>query len=90
MLYEVITYLLNLTCETKIETEFSLDEIYEKSKAKFKLKFFNKFVCFSPERFIQILDNKIYTFPMKGTIDASLENAQDKILANQKERNNFV
>ncbi len=79
------SYLLNLTCETKIETEFSLDEIYEKSKAKFKLKFFNKFVCFSPERFIQILDNKIYTFPMKGTIDASLENAQDKILANQKE-----
>jgi para-aminobenzoate synthetase component 1 len=79
------SYLLNLTCETKIETEFSLDEIYEKSKAKFKLKFFDKFVCFSPERFIQIIDNKIYTFPMKGTIDASLKNAQEKILANQKE-----
>ncbi len=79
------SYLLNLTCATKIETDFTLDEIYEKSKAKFKLKFFDKFVCFSPERFIQIIDNKIYTFPMKGTIDASLENAQDKILANQKE-----
>lgn len=79
------TYLLNLTAKTKIETALSLDEIYEKSKAKYKLKFKDEFVCFSPERFIKIKKNKIYTYPMKGTIDASIPNAEVKILANVKE-----
>ena len=79
------SYLLNLTAKTKIETNQSLDEIYQKANAKFKLKFFDKFVCFSPERFIKIKKNKIYTHPMKGTIDASIPNASAKILGNEKE-----
>lgn len=79
------SYLLNLTSKTKIDTKYSLNEIFEKANAKFKLKFFDDFVCFSPERFIQIVDNKIYTYPMKGTIDSSLNDAQEKILKNQKE-----
>ncbi len=79
------SYLLNLTTKTQIETKYSLDEIYKKAKAKFKLKFFDEFVCFSPEKFIEIKKNKIYTYPMKGTIDASIPNAQAKILADLKE-----
>ncbi len=79
------SYLLNLTTTTQIQTEYSLDEIYEKAKAKFKLKFFDNFVCFSPEKFIEIKKNKIYTYPMKGTIDASIPNAQAKILGDVKE-----
>ena len=82
------SYLLNLTAKTKIKTQYSLDEIYEKVHSKFKLRFkkddFN-FVCFSPERFIEIKKNKIYTHPMKGTIDASIPNAQAKILGDIKE-----
>ena len=82
------TYLLNLTAKTKIKTKYSLDEIYEKVNAKFKLRFEHNddnFVCFSPERFIEIKKNKISTYPMKGTIDASIPNAQAKILGDVKE-----
>ena len=82
------SYLLNLTAKTKIKTQYSLDEVYDKVHSKFKLRFkkddFN-FVCFSPERFIEIKKNKIYTHPMKGTIDASIPNAQAKILGDIKE-----
>jgi para-aminobenzoate synthetase component 1 len=79
------SYLLNLTSETLIDPEMSLDEIYKKANAKFKLKFFDDFVCFSPEKFIEIKKNKIYTYPMKGTIDSKVPNAQAKILGDMKE-----
>ncbi|WP_419771366.1 MAG: aminodeoxychorismate synthase component I [Candidatus Marinarcus sp.] len=79
------TYLLNLTTQTKIHSQYSLNEIYEKAHAKFKLKYNDEFVCFSPERFIKIHKNKIYTYPMKGTIDANIPNAQAKILGDIKE-----
>ncbi len=82
------TYLSNLTVKTKIKTPLSLNEIYENTKSKYKLRFQNQednFVCFSPERFVKIKDNKIFTYPMKGTIDAEISNAKEKILANKKE-----
>ena len=79
------SYLLNLTFRTKININMSLDEIYEKANAKFKLKFFDEFVCFSPEKFIEIKKNKIYTYPMKGTIDSKIPNAEVKILGDIKE-----
>ena len=82
------SYLLNLTAKTKIKTAISLDDIYENTQAKFKLRFQNQdedFVCFSPERFVEIKKNKIFTYPMKGTIDASIVNAQARILGDIKE-----
>lgn len=82
------TYLLNLTSKTRIKTSYTLDELYEKVNAKFKLRFQkdeNNFVCFSPERFVQIKKNKIFTYPMKGTIDSKITNAQVKILGDVKE-----
>jgi para-aminobenzoate synthetase component 1 len=79
------SYLLNLTFKTEIETNLSLKEIFTYSKAKYKLYFKDKFICFSPEKFIEIENNTISTYPMKGTIEADLEDAQEKILANQKE-----
>jgi len=79
------TYLLNYTCSTPIECTLSLKEIYKKAHAKFKLRFKNEFVCFSPERFIKIEENTISTYPMKGTIDAALPDAKKRILENKKE-----
>ncbi|MEO1958869.1 MAG: aminodeoxychorismate synthase component I [Nautiliaceae bacterium] len=79
------TYLLNLTFPTQIKTNCSLLEIFSAANAPFKLYFKNQFVCFSPERFVKIKNNKIYTYPMKGTIDASVKNAKKIILSNQKE-----
>jgi para-aminobenzoate synthetase component 1 len=79
------TYFLNLTQPTKIKSNLSLMEIYDNSHAKFKLFFKDKFVVFSPERFIKIKNNTIFTYPMKGTIDASLKNAKKIILNNKKE-----
>ena len=79
------TYLLNLTCKTPIESSFSLKEIFTYAKAKFKLYFKDQFICFSPERFIEIEGDTISTYPMKGTIDATLPDAKAQILANDKE-----
>jgi len=79
------TYILNLTQPTKITTELSLKEIYTRANAHYKLRFKDEFVCFSPEKFVQIKDDTIHTFPMKGTIDASMQRAKEKILADEKE-----
>ena len=79
------TYLLNLTQPTNVESSLTLKEIFKKANAHYKLRYKDKFVCFSPEKFIQIKKDKIHTYPMKGTIDASLPNAKQAILNNQKE-----
>ncbi|MDA3946461.1 MAG: aminodeoxychorismate synthase component I [Helicobacteraceae bacterium] len=79
------TYLLNYTCSTPVETPLTIKEIYHRAHAKFKLRFKDEFVCFSPERFIKIEGETISTYPMKGTIDAALPNAKERILHNEKE-----
>ena len=79
------TYLLNLTFQTPIKTNLSLKEIFNYAKAKYKLYFQDKFICFSPEKFIEIEENSISTYPMKGTIEAHIPNAKEQILSNQKE-----
>ena len=79
------TYLLNLTQPTPIESSYSLKEIYAMAHAPYKMRIKNRFVCFSPEPFVTIKEEKIHTFPMKGTIDASSENAIETILNDPKE-----
>ena len=79
------TYLLNYTCSTPISTPLSLQQIYQKAHAKFKLRYKDEFICFSPERFIKIEGTTISTYPMKGTIDAAIKNAKEKILSDEKE-----
>ena len=79
------SYLINLTQPTPIETNLSLQEIFEMSDAKFKLRYKNQFVVFSPERFVEIKENKIFTHPMKGTIDATLPDAEKQLLSDKKE-----
>ncbi|MBN6074816.1 aminodeoxychorismate synthase component I [Aggregatibacter actinomycetemcomitans] len=80
------SYLLNLTYPTPIETNYSLRQLFWQSRAKYKLLFKDQFVCFSPECFVNLRDNRIFTYPMKGTIDATLPDAQALLLNNPKEQ----
>ena len=43
------------------------------------------FVCFSPETFVRIKGGRIYSYPMKGTQDASLPNAEKQLMEDRKE-----
>ena len=79
------SYLTNLTCATPIKTNLSIEEIYKLTQAKYKLNYKNQFVCFSPEIFVQIKNGKISSYPMKGTIDASITHAKEIILNDEKE-----
>ncbi|MFO7256372.1 MAG: aminodeoxychorismate synthase component I [Bacteroidota bacterium] len=79
------TYLANLTIQTRIELPCALRDLFHVCRAKYKLLFKDQFLVFSPETFVTIRDGIIRSFPMKGTIDASLPNAREKILSDKKE-----
>lgn len=80
------SYLVNYTRKTKIETNLTLEEIFYHSSAKYKVFYKDFFVFFSPETFVKIINGKIFTYPMKGTIDASLENAAEMLRNDIKEK----
>ncbi len=83
------SFLVNLSQPTRITTNYSLEMLFRESQARYKVWLrhpaVGEFVCFSPESFVQIRGNRIASFPMKGTIDASLPNAKQRILADPKE-----
>ena len=45
----------------------------------------NPFVCFSPETFVRIKNGRTYSYPMKGTLDASLPDAEKQLMEDRKE-----
>ena len=79
------SFLSNLTMKTPIETSLQLKDIFELSTAPYRLHIPDEFVCFSPERFVKIENGVISSNPMKGTIDASIPDAEEKILNDFKE-----
>ena len=79
------SYLTNLTFATELENNIDFKEIFNIAKAPYKLLYKDEFMVFSPECFIRICDDRIFSCPMKGTIDASLENAENIILSDNKE-----
>jgi para-aminobenzoate synthetase component 1 len=83
------SYLLNLTFKNRVKINLGLEEIFYKSRARYKLYFkdtANEFVLFSPETFINITGGNIFTYPVKGTIDAGIPNAKEILLSDEKER----
>jgi len=79
------TYLLNLTFATPLETGLSLDALYLMGHARFKLHVPGHFAVFSPEPFVRIDGTGIFSCPMKGTIDAALPDARQRLLEDKKE-----
>lgn len=80
------SFLANLTIETRVESNLTLENIFNQSDARYKILLPNRFVCFSPETFITIRDGVIKTHPMKGTINASINGAEELIMNNHKEQ----
>ena len=79
------SFLVNLTFPTEIRTNLSLRELFYRSQARYRLWRRDAFVVFSPESFIKINQGLIRTYPMKGTIDASVPEARETILRDPKE-----
>ncbi len=80
------SFLLNLTGKSELITNLKLEDFFHSSKATYKLLLKNKFVCFSPEPFVRIKNKVISGYPMKGTIDASIPDAESIILNDPKEK----
>lgn len=76
---------INLTVRTPISTNINCREIFFRSQSPYKVYVPGRFVSFSPERFVKIEDGMISSNPMKGTIDASINNAEQAILNDSKE-----
>lgn len=79
------SFLVNLTQPTLVSTNLSLKDIYEHGAARYKLWLKDYFTVLSPECFVRVTDGKISSFPMKGTIDATLPEAENRILNDPKE-----
>jgi len=79
------SFLLNLTMPSTVETNYSLREIFYRSEAKYKLWLRDKLVVFSPEIFVKVNNGIISSYPMKGTMDASLPDAAERLLSSEKE-----
>lgn len=79
------SYLLNLTMPILLDSNLNLNQIFHHSKASYKLQLKNRFVVFSPEPFIRISNGIIAAHPMKGTIDATLPNAEALLMNDEKE-----
>jgi para-aminobenzoate synthetase component 1 len=79
------SYLVNLTFPTSISSDLSLEEMFYSSIAKYKLIYFDNFIVFSPEIFVRIENGIIQSFPMKGTIDSSVIDAEAVLLGDEKE-----
>ncbi len=79
------SFLTNLTTKTKIQLRGTLRDCFFSSHAAYRLWLKDQFVVFSPEIFVKLMDGKIYSYPMKGTLDAALPNAQQVLLNDEKE-----
>lgn len=77
--------LANLTFPTPVKCNLTLPEIFQRTRAKYRLWLSGEFCSFSPETFVTICDGVIATYPMKGTINASIPNALEKLMQNPKE-----
>lgn len=80
------SFLTNLTQPTFVQTSLSLPQLYDTGTALYKLWMRDRFTVLSPEIFVRIVDGRISSYPMKGTIDAALPDAENSILNDYKEK----
>lgn len=79
------SFLTNLTRSTIVEAS-PLEDIFLASSAPYRLLIPDEFVCFSPETFVRISHyGTITAYPMKGTIDAGMPDARQRLENDPKE-----
>lgn len=78
------SYLINLCFATPVSCNLSLEQMFSLARAPYKLLVPGRFACFSPEPFVHLEDNRICTFPMKGTVRHAEE--VPRLLADIKEQ----
>jgi len=79
------TYLTNMTFPAHVETNLTFEQIFYHAQAPYKILLPGKVVVFSPEKFVITETDHIRSFPMKGTIDARIPDAHNKVLNDPKE-----
>jgi para-aminobenzoate synthetase component 1 len=79
------TYLLNLCFKTPVEMNAGLKDVFEVSRAPYKLWLKDRFVLFSPESFVRINKGIIRTYPMKGTLEKTGPDSEKILLNDEKE-----
>ena len=79
------SFLVNLALRTPVELEATLEEVYVSSRADYRLLVPGRFVSFSPECFVRLEGDRLSTYPMKGTIDARLPDAAERLRSDYKE-----
>ena len=79
------SYLVNLTFPTGVSFNGNIKDLFHNSQSQHKVLFKDQFVSYSPEYFVKIKGNTIYSYPMKGTISTAIPNAEQRVLGNPKE-----
>lgn len=80
------SFLLNLTFPTRLTTNLSIRQMFEITDAPYQLWWRGRFTCFSPESFVRIRNGRIFSYPMKGTLDTAMAGGPDRLLHNPKEK----
>lgn len=79
------SFLTNLTVATPIQLQGTLLDCFYGSHAAYRMWKKDEFVVFSPETFVKVQGGRIFSYPMKGTIDASVADARNLIMNDEKE-----
>lgn len=79
------SYLVNITAPTHVQINVDQATLFNLTESRYKCMLKDSFVCFSPETFLRIRDRRIHAYPMKGTIDAMIPDAEQTILEDEKE-----
>lgn len=79
------SWLVNLTAASLLTVTLDLRELFNQIRSPFRLWMKDRFLCFSPERFITIDKGLITTRPMKGTVSDAVPGAPQVLLKDPKE-----
>lgn len=79
------SFLANLTERTEVDLDAALEDVFFASDSPYAMCLKDAFACFSPECFVRVFNGEIFSYPMKGTIDASVPDAERRLLADEKE-----